>query len=705
MTINQPTRRHFIGAAGALAAGLMLPGCTASATPSSPDELSSDQQDIAVATICELCPNRCGVTAVVREHKLVNVLADGTHPNTRGSLCACGYTLPDIVYADSRVTEPKKRIDRDSWETVSWDQTIQEVAASLTALKRERGAGCIALIHDGRPTNALYGKKFAHALGSPHVIDATQQGSRVAHVLERTIGSRAFYPDACNSKMILLVGQASFAGTAPRDSTMLHEASTQGARICRVSPYRSASDNGISEWIPIAPGTELAFVLALAQVIVYEELYDHEFVASFAEGFDEWKSTLIDYRPSWAETITGISAAATIRLAHDLANNAPAVSVSPGDLFDHYANSGETARTIALINALLGTWNQKGGVFASHNESFEEADMSCTPTIPDPVEEPLGNNPAALSKALENGSVRGLIVLGSGTSGSRLSALGERPETLDTLIVVDSHSTALSKQADYILPVCSVFEQTGLPSIDQGTVPLASMQKQVLNPLRPAVKPLGEVIGELARACDVGQYFDFTDEEIRAARLDHIGLSGASFEHASFAPLPSNQMVYGEAPHGATASGKIMFSGGSSEDGDLQTSAQWMEALDHPTDDQRAFRLVRLLQPTTLAPYASNQKTRSITEECGLDRALMNPSSARSLGIADGDPIEISSPETTATLMAHLSPCVHPKALLLPCACNLEEGVSPAFPCRLDPSDGASFSDETIVTVKKGASR
>ena len=120
----------------------------------------------------------------------------------------------------------------------------------------------------------------------------------------------------------------------------------------------------------------------------------------------------------------------------------------------------------------------------------------------------------------------------------------------------------------------------------------------------------------------------------------------------------------------------------------MPLTAQWIEPLAHPTDDVRAFRMIRTVPPTCISPYASGEKTRSIAAAGGLERTMMNRAAARDLGIEEGDEIVIETSASIVTRTVHLTSCVHPKALLVP-----------------SDAHSSSVSDETIVSVTKGASR
>ncbi len=109
---------------------------------------------------------------------------------------------------------------------------------------------------------------------------------------------------------------------------------------------------------PINPGTDLALILAMSNVLINRDLYD----ASPSVGFDEW--AIAGYTPEWAE---GMGAATIERLALEFAEAAPAAlhraELARRRFGCSYANSGETARAICLFNTLLGCWNQPGALF------------------------------------------------------------------------------------------------------------------------------------------------------------------------------------------------------------------------------------------------------------------------------------------------------------------------------------------------------
>lgn len=86
----------------------------------------------------------------------------------------------------------------------------------------------------------------------------------------------------------------------------LQQAHENGAHIVLVDPRLNNSIAFADEWVPINPGTDLALILAMSNVLINRGLYDAEYVAANSVGFDEWASAIADYTPEWAEGVTGI---------------------------------------------------------------------------------------------------------------------------------------------------------------------------------------------------------------------------------------------------------------------------------------------------------------------------------------------------------------------------------------------------------------
>ena len=709
MHTNLPTRRSFVGGAGALAAASLLTGCASASHERLYGWTSPTSADaVAVPTVCGLCPEQCGLTALVKEGSLTGLRGDGGHPFSRGRLCAAGYAYGDATYASDRIAEPMKRTASGSWEPIGWDEAIGDIAAALDAAAGTAGAESIALLHDGRAIAAAYGKRLMHALGSPNVFATDRTGRETcANVLKRTIGASRYVPDAAHTAMILFVGQDPLGGTRPSLVATQAAAKENGGRLCRVSPYRSASDTLLDEWTPLAAGTELAFVLALCQVVVDEGRYDTSYLDASDEGFAAWKAELNEYRPAWAESLTGIPASDISRIALQLAEAAPAVSVVADGVSGRYANASATIRATALLNTLLGSWNREGGALVAPEATFADPGFNALPDLPAPsaarlgdADYPLVSEAGAstmLVRGIEDGTVKSLFLFGDGCLGDpSVRAAGDgRFSQLDTCVFVGSVKPADDAGIGYLLPEPTPLESRGFPSFASGSVAIASLRAQAVDPVCPDARTIDAIVSDLASACGIGERFACSCDDVVAARLASVGLEPEDFAHVAFVPLPTQASVL--------QAGSIAFASDEFERAGLGRTARWIEPAVSPSSDQREFRLLTDCQSATFVEeLAQAERLQSISRECGLDRLWMNVSAARDLGIEDGDTVTISTAaaEASETCIVRTTPCMHPKAVMLP-------SPTSAFATSLaaEPGFGTTARDETLVFISKGGTR
>ena len=123
-----------------------------------------------------------------------------------------------------------------------------------------------------------------------------------------------------------------------------------------LDPRFTKTASKATEWCPVRPGTDLAFHLALIQVIIQDGRYNKEFVDQYTVGFDELAQAVASYTPEWAAPITGIDAAIIRRIAQEFSEAAPYALAHNGWRTSNFINSFPTQRAITILNALVGNW-------------------------------------------------------------------------------------------------------------------------------------------------------------------------------------------------------------------------------------------------------------------------------------------------------------------------------------------------------------
>ena len=305
------TRRSFlVGSAGvaAVAAGAGL--VSLSVRGEADADAETDKRTEVVHSLCNSCSSKCGYYAYVVDGELTKLIGDEAHPNAQGKLCARGYGYSQIAYSPDRLTDPMKKNENGEFEVIGWDQALSEIGQKVNDIIAQYGPEALAMVQDPRPSGKYYTKRFMNALGSPNVYThgAACNLSKESGFTQ-AIGAANFESDVANSKMTMFIGRSYADAIRPSSVAALQQAHENGAHIVLVDPRLNNSIAFADEWVPINPGTDLALILAMSNVLINRDLYDAEYVAANSVGFDEWASAIAGYTPEWAEGITGIPAA------------------------------------------------------------------------------------------------------------------------------------------------------------------------------------------------------------------------------------------------------------------------------------------------------------------------------------------------------------------------------------------------------------
>lgn len=731
MSENAITRRSFLaGSAGvaalAAAGGYMSFGAWQQACADEPD---ADGGSWSAYTMCNACSSKCGYKAYVKSGRLSKLIASEHDAHAKGKICARGYGYPSIAYSEDRLTDPLKKNDKGEFEKISWEQAYQEIGDKVKAILDAEGPQALALVQDPRPSGGYYTKRFLDALGSPNYYThgAACNISKAAGYTQ-VIGASDFSADVANSKMIMYIGRSVADAIRPSHLQGLQKAHEKGAKVVMVDPRCNNSTVFADEWLPINPGTDLAFILAMSHVLIRDGIYAKDYVEANATGFDEFAAGVKDCTPAWAEEICGIAASDIERLAVEFAQAAPAACIDAGwrgGFGNQYANSGETARAIAVFNTLLGCWNQKGGALLTSSVSAGKLDEEKFPPVPKPEgkkagseEYPLssssmGVNVFAASQAKE-GKIKGMFFYNSNMVAgySNPAYLQECLDALDLCVVIDIQMSETALCADYVLPECSFLERLELPAFNGGKVPSVSLRDKVLDLIHPNTKPCDEIFKGLAEACGVGEYFPFTVEELADAQLQSVGSSLADLRRVGTIEFPEKAFEYGKTPKWKTPSEKIQFTSEKCAKAGYTAAPTWVAPAVMPAGGNQ-FRMITGKQAIHSHTMTANCKPlMAITEDYDLTRIWMNADRAAALGIKDGDEVEVSNDLHTGRCRVKVTQRMNPTAIFMPPAygCSSEQqhtayGIglrSTDFsPYQLEPGYGSTMSHEVLVTVKK----
>ena len=253
----------------------------------------ADSSQIRQRGYCALCWSSCGCISVVEDGKLVAVEPDPEHP-TGESLCGKGLAAPEYVYSDARVLHPLKRTrpkgDSDpGWQQISWDEALDTTAAAIKRITAESGSESVAFSVTTSAGTAMqdsypFVERLRHAVGSPNEIASIELCDFAKDfVYPHTFGVSMPTSEVENGDCIILWGHnpsTSWLAFARRITKALR----RGAKLIVMDPLRVGFAAKADQWLRVRPGSDGALALALANVMIEENLFDHDFVSHWTNA-------------------------------------------------------------------------------------------------------------------------------------------------------------------------------------------------------------------------------------------------------------------------------------------------------------------------------------------------------------------------------------------------------------------------------------
>jgi anaerobic selenocysteine-containing dehydrogenase len=475
-------------------------------------------------SVCPLCAAGCGLSVRVMEADVETVRngqagivrmgvakkleGASTHPINGGALCARGQAGLQMTFHPDRLIQPLRRSgprQGGGFEPISWEQAIKEVVTQLDALVATGQQRALAFITAGRRTHrqALI-DQFAEKFGAPPPIAHELFGDEVLRRANAISFGREQLPtvDLANTRYLLSFG-ADFLDTwnSPVAQSLAYGQMRQGRKGTRgafvqVEARMTLTGASADEWIPTVPGTEGILALGLAHVILRDKLVSSAPIPRTFSLIEGLADGLVDYAPARVADWTKVSVSRIERLAHDFAERRPSAAVIGGPPLAH-TNGLASAVAVNVLNALVGTIDQPGGIFF-------------TPAIARPTATRRGRFETFIDE-IRSGKEKVQVLFIDGVNPAFTTpAAWDVPEALGQISFVVSFGSFIdetSAVADLVLPDHSFLESWVEALPESGSrVAVASVAAPAMKPLfqtRATPDVLLEVAHALARPLDL----------------------------------------------------------------------------------------------------------------------------------------------------------------------------------------------------------
>ena len=545
-------RRAFLRQAGLGGAGLAALGAIPLSTmrPAEAGPMDHAAPVQRVKNICTHCSVGCTVIAEVQNGVWVGQEPAWESPINRGTHCAKGASVRELVHGDRRIKYPMKLVN-GQWQRMSWDNALTEIADKLMETRQKSGADGVFWLGSAKFSNegAYLYRKFAAFWGTNNV----DHQARICHSttvagVANTWGYGAqtnSYNDIRNAKTMIIMGGNPAEAHPVSLQHVLAGKEQNRANLIVIDPRFTRTAAHATEYVRIRPGTDIPIIWGMLHHIFANGWEDKEFIRQRVYGMDEIRAECAKWTPAEVERVTGVPGAQLKKVAEMFATQKPATLIwcmgatqktvgtanvrafsilllatgnvgsngTGANIFRGHCNvQGATdfGLDVTTLPAYYGldenAWRHWSRVWDVPYESmvarFDAPAMMTTPGIPttryfDAVTLPK-------DQVQQRDNLKAMVVFGhGGNTVTRMPEAVKGLEALDLLVVADPHPTTFAvlanrKENTYLLPICTQFECSGSRTASNRSV---QWGEQVVKPIFESKNDY-EVMYRLAGALD-----------------------------------------------------------------------------------------------------------------------------------------------------------------------------------------------------------
>ena len=497
-----------------------------------------------VPSICEMCSTRCAIQARVDDNGKVFITGNPYSKGTGAAVCARGGAGVNQLKDPNRLVRPIMRVGEkgeNKWKEISWSEAYEYIATKLNDIKAKHGAQSVAFASKSGFESGFL-NQFAYAYGSPNIFDhGSTCPSGYATALKSVFGAGNLARDFANAKFMLNFGHNVFEGIVISYARGIATALQKGCKVVSLDPRFSVLSSKASQWIPIKPGGDTAFMLAFVHTLIYEELYNKKFVEKYTTGFDKLKESVREFTPEAMSAHCDVPAKTIVSLARECAKAAPAAIIDFGHRSTYTPEEIEFRRAIAIANALIGNIEAKGGLFFPKGASLynklagekiaPEIKGSALPKIDAPkapridgvdikggefskIAKTRGIYGKFLDAALDGNpyKLHGIVMTRSNPvmTINDSNKVAEALKALDLVVCIDVYLSDTAQYADIVLPESTYLERDEQFVGKNSKNPGYQVRQKAVETIGDT-KPVYQIMKELADKMGFGEAFPYKD--------------------------------------------------------------------------------------------------------------------------------------------------------------------------------------------------
>ena len=639
-----------------------------------------------ILTTCEFCGCGCNFYLGVEDDKVVAVYPCASHPISQGKLCIKGWMGHEYIHSAERLKTPLIK-ERGKFREASWDEAYQLIADRLQQIKERYGSDSIAVSTSAKCTNEenyLLQKLARAAIGTNNV----DHCARLCHAstvigLSQTFGSGAMtnsIPEIGSADVILVIG-SNTTEQHPLVADQIVKGVKGGARLIVADPRQIQLTKLATLHLSHRPGTDVALINGMLNVIIAEDLVDRKFVDSRTEGFEELKEAVAGYTPRKAAEITGVPAEKIVEAARIYAGGKKGTIIYAMGITQHTSGvdnvmscanlamlTGNIGRESTGVNPLRGQNNVQGAcdmgtlpnVFPGYQavtndelrQKFEKAWGAKLPSQPGVTVT------GAISKMIA-GEIKALYIMGENPmiSDPDMSHTEKALKNLGFLVVQDIFLTETARLADVVLPGVSFAEKNGTFTSTERKVQRVRKAIEPVGSSRPDWKIITELSSHLGYKMDYPSPREVMDE-IAKLTPSYGGISYDRLERGGLCwPCPSPDhpgTPYLHKEKFARPGGKGKFS-----------AVSYRPPAELP-DDEYPFTLTTGRTGFHWHTGTMTRKDWALDREYPKGYVEINPQDAANTGIRNGAMVKVASRRGEISVQANVVDTIQEGLVFIP---------------------------------------
>ena len=368
-------RRNFLRRSGLVATGLATIGALPLATVRKAEAAGPNVAGATIRkSICTHCSVGCTVTAEVSNGVWVGQEPSWDSPINRGSHCAKGASVRELVSGERRLKYPMK-LTGGKWQRVSWDVAINEIGDKLMAIRGKSGSDSVYWLGSAKMTDE--GSYLFRKLGAFWGTNNTDHQARICHSttvtgVANTWGYGAMtnsYTDIRNTKTQVIMGGNPAEAHPVSLQHLIEGAEMNKANVVVIDPRLTRTAAHATEYVRIRPGTDIPVLYGIMWHIIKNGWEDKEFIRQRVYGYEDARKEMEKWNPEEVERVTGVPGAQLARVAKMFATEKPSTLIWCMGQTQHTVGTANVRAScmLLLLTGNVGAPGTGANIFRGHD--------------------------------------------------------------------------------------------------------------------------------------------------------------------------------------------------------------------------------------------------------------------------------------------------------------------------------------------------